>query len=130
MSAHCESKTKSSNLADSVGTQFDDARLKREFRTVSAMVQIYCRGQHHGGAALCPECQGLLAYATVRLGRCRFGAGKPTCANCPVHCYHRDRREQMRGVMRCAGPRMLWRHPVLAICHWLDGFRRAPVLSA
>jgi hypothetical protein len=63
-------------------------------------------------------------YASVRLDRCRFGAAKPTCAHCPVHCYQRDRRAQMRVVMRYAGPRMLWRHPLLSLGHWWDGFRR------
>jgi hypothetical protein len=29
-------------------------------------------------------------------------------------------------MMRYAGPRMMWRHPVLAIAHVLDGKRPAP----
>jgi hypothetical protein len=99
-------------------------RLAREGETMAAMVRCYCRDLHGTGAALCPVCQGLLDYAAVRLDRCRFGAEKPTCANCPVHCYQRDRREQMKAVMRHAGPRMLWRHPVLSLRHWLDGFRK------
>jgi hypothetical protein len=101
-------------------------RLAREWRTMAAMVRCYCRDRHNTDEALCPECQGLLEYATMRLDRCRFGAEKPTCANCPVHCYQRDRREQMRAVMRHAGPRMLWQHPVLSFRHWLDSFRKAP----
>ena len=28
-------------------------------------------------------------------------------------------------IMRYAGPRMLFRHPYLAIAHQLDGFRKA-----
>ena len=54
---------------------------------------------------------------------------KPTCANCPVHCYQRVRREQVKVVMRYAGPRMLWQHPILSLVHWLDGFRKAPKLA-
>jgi hypothetical protein len=100
--------------------------LQREFKTVHAMVRIFCRSRHGAGEALCAECQPLVDYASVRLDRCRFGAEKPTCANCPVHCYQRDRREQMRVVMRYAGPRMVWRHPLLSLGHWLDGFRRVP----
>jgi len=90
------------------------------------MVRCYCQDCHGAAAELCAECQGLLDYTTLRLERCRFGAEKPTCANCPVHCYQRDRREQMQVVMRYAGPRMLWRHPVMSLRHWLDGFRKAP----
>ena len=107
-------------------------RLAREWKTMSAMVRIYCRDHHQGrgrpacDADLCAECRQFLDYANVRLERCRFGEEKPTCANCPVHCYQRDRREQARVVMRYAGPRMMWEHPVMSLRHWLDGYRKAP----
>lgn len=104
-------------------------RLAREWKTVAAMVQCYCRDHHAPASGLCPECQSLMDYAGVRLDRCRFGAEKPTCANCPVHCYQRARRDQMKAVMRYAGPRMLWLHPILSLRHWLDGFRKAPAVS-
>ena len=115
-------------LAMKTKNDLTDARLAREWKTMSAMVRIYCRGHHHHADALCPDCRQFLDYAGVRLERCRFGREKPTCANCPVHCYQRDRREQARVVMRYAGPRMLWKHPVLSLRHWLDGFRPAPAL--
>ena len=28
-------------------------------------------------------------------------------------------------MMRYAGPRMLWEHPIMSLRHWLDGFRKA-----
>ncbi len=111
------------------GRSFADKRLARELRTVAAMIECYCEGHHATQAALCPECQGLLDYAALRLERCRFGAEKPVCAKCPVHCYQPARREQVRTVMRYAGPRMLWRHPVLSLRHWLDSFRKAPAVG-
>ena len=95
---------------------------------MAAMIQCYCRHHHEPAGGLCSECQQLLDYAGLRLERCRFGVEKPTCANCPVHCYQRERREQVKAVMRYAGPRMLWEHPILSIRHWLDGFRKAPAL--
>lgn len=105
---------------------FPRGRLAREWQTMSAMIHIYCRDQHGGAAELCAECRQLSDYASVRLERCRFGGEKPTCANCPVHCYQRARRDQVKAVMRFAGPRMLWEHPVLSVRHWLDSFRKAP----
>ena len=106
--------------------EFDDKRLERERRTIEKMVGIYC-ADHHGGsdASLCEECREFLDYAEVRLQKCPYGDDKPTCANCPIHCYKTARRQQVREIMRYAGPRMLLRHPVLAITHKLDGFRRA-----
>ena len=104
-------------------------RLARELQTIAAMIRIFCRDHRHaapGESHLCTECQSLLDYARVRLDRCRFSVDKPTCARCPVHCYVPKRREQVRGVMRYAGPRMLWHHPILSLRHWLDGFRKAP----
>ncbi len=89
-------------------------------------MKIFCRDRHGATSALCPECQGLLAYANVRLERCRFGEEKPTCAKCPVHCYQRHHREQIKVMMRYAGPRMMWEHPVMSLRHWFDGFRKAP----
>lgn len=100
------------------------SRLRREHRTIAAMVAIHCRVEH-GHDQPCMSCRELLAFAELRLSRCPFGERKPTCASCPIHCYRPDRREQVRRVMRIAGPRMLFRHPWLLLRHWLDGLRAA-----
>jgi hypothetical protein len=107
----------------------DHPRMDREAKTIRFMIDIYCRDQHGGGEALCPECAELRDYALARLDKCPFQEDKPTCANCTVHCYKPDMRRRVREVMRYAGPRMIWRHPVLALTHLLvDGRRAAPVL--
>lgn len=93
-------------------------RIRREQRTVERMVRLYCR-QAEGHAELCPVCHELLDYARARLARCPHGAAKPTCQRCPIHCYRPDMRERMRRVMRFAGPRMLFHHPVAALRHLL-----------
>jgi hypothetical protein len=103
-------------------------RLARELATIRAMVAIHCRDKHGGGGELCGQCAELMDYATRRLDRCVFGDDKPTCANCTVHCYNAEMRERVRTVMRHAGPRMIWRHPWLAIAHMVDGRRPAPPL--
>ena len=122
-------KARGEVLRDNISVQAKNnlelARLAREWRTMTAMVEIYCRDHHHASGR-CAECEQFLDYANVRLERCHFGAEKPVCAKCPVHCYQRERREQVRVTMRYAGPRMLWRHPVLSLRHWLDGLRKAP----
>ncbi len=102
-------------------------RMQRERRTIEAMIRLYCRDHHGGGRSLCPGCAELLDYAFRRLDRCPFQEGKTTCAKCPVHCYKPSMREKVREVMRYSGPRMLWRHPVLALFHLLDGRRKEPV---
>ena len=103
-----------------------DPRRLRELRTVEAMLVCYCRGMHGSRGRLCDECQALLDYAGIRLDRCRFAAGKPVCAQCAVHCYQPHMRVRIKQVMRYAGPRMLLRHPVLTIRHFLDARRPPP----
>lgn len=103
-------------------------RLARELATIRAMARIFCRDTHGTAADLCADCQALMDYATRRLDRCVFGDDKPTCANCTVHCYNADNRTKVRTMMRYAGPKMIWRHPVLAIAHIVDGRRPAPEL--
>lgn len=103
-----------------------DPRMAREQRTVEAMIAIYCHGQHNTSAGLCPDCQELRSYARQRLQRCPFQEGKTTCAKCPVHCYKPEMRDQIRAVMRFAGPRMLYRHPIMTLQHMIDGVREEP----
>ncbi len=99
-------------------------RLRREHRTLELMVQLYCRKHHGTRDEQCEACRGLSAYARERIDRCKFGAVKPICAKCPIHCYKPDMRERVRAVMRYAGPRMLLRHPILAVAHLLDRRRK------
>jgi len=101
-------------------------RTVREKRTIEAMIKIYCHGNHRTKQELCLECRALLDYAQVRLDKCPFQENKPTCAKCPVHCYKPMMREKIRKVMRYAGPRMLYRCPILAIFHLIDSCRKDP----
>ena len=101
-------------------------RLARELRTIEAMLRITCGDRHGGGTTLCAYCAALAEYAARRLAACPFGEDKPTCTNCRIHCYGPREREAVRETMRYAGPRMLLRHPVLALKHVADGTRPAP----
>jgi hypothetical protein len=99
------------------------SRLEREVRTVRLMIDLYCR-RHHGAKGLCGECRKLAAYAEQRIGKCPFGEEKPACGRCTIHCYKPEMKTRIREVMRFAGPRMTWRHPLLAIRHLLNRWDR------
>lgn len=101
-------------------------RLGRERHTIQAMIGIYCRGHHRPTETACPECRALFNYAVQRIEKCPFLADKPTCAKCPIHCYNPKMREQVRQVMRYAGPRMMVCHPLLALRHYMDQFTYKP----
>lgn len=96
--------------------------IQRDRKTVAAMVRIYCADKHGTvRGTLCEACGPLLEYADERLAKCPFGEEKTTCRECPIHCYRPAERTSMKEVMRYAGPRMLWRHPLLAIRHlWIE----------
>ena len=92
------------------------------------MVALYCAGNHdaaarteraHCGEAVCADCAAIDAYAVLRTERCRKMEVKTSCEECGNHCYAPERRDEIRAVMRYAGPRMLGRHPVAAVRHLL-----------
>gem|GEM_PF-356372 len=100
-------------------------RLARELKTITAMVTIYCRDHHScPDRDLCEQCSDFLAYAQQRLAHCPFKEHKPTCGNCPIHCYKNQMQTMAREIMRYSGPKMLWHHPILACFHLLDGRRK------
>ena len=100
------------------------ARAAREKKTIRAMIIIYCVGHHRPDRAPCSECRQLLEYAEKRIDRCPLMEDKPTCANCSIHCYEASRREQIRSVMRYSGPKMIYHHPILSVCHLADGRKK------
>ena len=118
------------NIAGRAGGAPAD-RLAREERTLAVMIAMYCRDHHTDGrplsaGGLCRDCEALAGYARRRLAACRYGASKPACADCPTHCFAPAMREQVRAVMRYAGPRMIWEHPILAVAHLAGRRRQAP----
>lgn len=106
--------------------------LVSEFKTLEAMVEIYCQANHqnqtgHKAKAplVCELCQSLLNYAKLRLDRCPYGESKPTCNRCPIHCYKPEPKAQMKVVMIYSGPRMLLKHPILALNHLIKERKKA-----
>ena len=107
----------------------DGPRIRREKKTVDAMIRLYCRKHHGTDGELCPECKELHDYAMLRLSKCPFQENKPTCGKCLVHCYKPDMKEKITKVMRYSGPRMLLHHPILALHHVFDGRKKPEPLK-
>jgi uncharacterized Fe-S cluster-containing protein len=96
-----------------------EEKRTKEKELITVMVGIYCKGMKHGSPH-CPECQELLAYAHKKIDRCPFMETKTFCSSCKVHCYSADKREQIRCVMKYAGPRMLTVHPIFVFKHMVN----------
>lgn len=96
------------------------SKREKEKELVSQMIALYCRKKHGYKNTLCNECAKLDEYARSRSDKCPFMETKTFCSNCKVHCYKPDMREQIREVMRFAGPRMIFHRPIPAIRHVIE----------
>ena len=89
-----------------------------EKEVLAKMVEIYCRGNKHGGYP-CQECRELIEYAHHRIGLCPFGENKSFCSECRIHCFKDEKRALVKKVMRYSGPRMIFYYPLTTIRHML-----------
>ena len=75
-------------------------KREKEKKTLRVMIGVYCRGKHKHKGELCP-----------------FMETKTFCSACKVHCYSKEMQEKIKEVMKYAGPRMLFYHPLQALDH-------------
>lgn len=101
------------------------ADLEQENQVIEMMIDIYCKGNKHSRQKghLCESCQALLDYAKMRSEKCPRKGEKTFCSTCPIHCYKSEYRVKVKEVMKYAGPRMLYIHPVIAIKHMINTYK-------
>ena len=107
-----------------------EEKREREKKVVTEMIKLYCHGNHHTKKEVCQECQELIDYACLRSDKCPFMENKTFCSNCKVHCYKPDKREQIRKVMRYSGPRIIFKHPVMATRHLIESKKEKKKLES
>ncbi|WP_408900088.1 nitrous oxide-stimulated promoter family protein [Photobacterium piscicola] len=104
-------------------------RLDSEFKTITAMIDIYC-AKHHQINTLkfqrCNNCDQFRAYVKQRLDRCPYGENKPSCKQCPIHCYKPQQKIMSQTIMRYSGPKMIVKHPIMAIKHLIHDKKTIP----
>ena len=93
-------------------------KLENEISILKIMVKLYCRNHHHS-AHLCELCNEVLNYAKQRVGQCKWQEEKPACAQCTVHCFKPIFRNKIQEMMRYAGPRMIYKHPIITLNHYV-----------
>lgn len=94
---------------------------EKEIEVVTLMIKKYCHGVHKTKKnELCEECKELLDYVKYRRSLCPWKNNKPFCSNCKIHCYKKDKQEEIRKVMRYSGPRMIFDHPFIAFSHLIE----------
>jgi hypothetical protein len=107
--------------------QEEAGRVLRDLKTLARFIVIYCHGNHEGAercpvvlpgfdvqeiagqpVELCRECRKLLQHALIKRSHCPMSP-KPMCKHCPKHCYAPHYRDQIRDVMKYAGPKLVMR---------------------
>ncbi len=101
------------------------SQLQKEFDTMEIMVQLYCREHHQENDMVCSECIKLIEYSRERLRKCPFHNQKVTCGKCSVHCYKKDMQQKIIEVMRYSGPKMIWKHPIIALQHLINSRKKS-----
>lgn len=101
-------------------------------RTVEAIGQIYCKG-NHGGAerdsgGLCAECREAIELTIRRAEACPHGH-TGNCEDCHTHCQHGRAQENIKRMMRYSAPRMAYRHPVMTFRYLRRKFKRKQLPS-
>jgi hypothetical protein len=104
-------------------------RMVREKKTITYMIDLYCKNHHKTNGELCSDCQQFKEYAHLRLDKCPFQDKKSTCGKCKIQCYKPDMKQQAHKIMSYSGPRLLLHHPGLALHHIWDKQRKAPTLT-
>lgn len=103
--------------------------LNTEFKTITTMIDLYCLKHHQTDTAKfhrCPDCEQFRNYVKQRLDRCPYGENKPSCKQCPIHCYKPQQKIKSQTIMRYSGPKMLVKHPIMAIRHLLHDRKSIP----
>ena len=92
------------------------SKIEKEKDIVKFMIQYYCI-KNHNKKSICMSCIDLMNYAHEKLRICPFGKKKTSCLKCKIHCYTKEKREEIRKVMSYVGPRMIYLMPIQYIKH-------------
>ena len=108
-------------------------KQKKDLKVLMEFVRVFCRSKHDNqaeveipselrylfrkGAALCPDCTGLVAHAVEKRRKCPLDP-KPSCKHCHIHCYSREYRARIREIMAFSGRRMILRGRVDYLWHY------------
>ena len=78
--------------------------IDQEKELISIMIKIYEDGNK-------VDLSDLKNYAFKRI---------EFCSSCPIHCYQKTYRQQIREVMKYSGKRIIFKHPVIAFKHVIN----------
>lgn len=89
-----------------------------EKELLALMISIYEKDHHQ-------DLSKLKEYAFKRIDCCPRKEEKTFCSSCPIHCYQKIYREQIKEVMKYSGKRMLFKQPIITIKHLINTIKYA-----
>ncbi len=104
---------------EQVRTLSGSNKFKKDIKTLMVMAEMYCHDHKHikpENKPLCSECEKIVEYAIARTCSCPY-QHKITCDTCTISCYKTGERKAIKSIMAYSGPRMMFRHPLMAIRH-------------
>lgn len=87
--------------------------IDQEKELISIMIKIYEDGNK-------VDLSDLKNYAFKRIEFCPRKEEKTFCSSCPIRCYQKTYRQQIREVMKYSGKRIIFKHPVIAFKHVIN----------
>ena len=90
----------------------------KEKELLTRMISIYEKGHQQ-------DLSELKEYAFKRIDCCPRKEEKTFCSSCPIHCYQKKYRDQIKEVMKYSGKRMLFKHPFITIKHLINTIKYA-----
>lgn len=87
--------------------------VDQEKELIAVMIKIYEDGNHE-------DLSELKEYAFKRIDHCPRKQEKTFCSSCPIHCYQKVYRQQIRKVMKYSGKRIIFKHPIITIRHLIN----------
>lgn len=90
----------------------------KEKELLTIMISIYEKGHQQ-------DLSELKEYVFKRIDCCPRKEEKTFCSSCPIHCYQKKYRDQIKEVMKYSGKRMLFKHPLITIKHLINTIKYA-----
>ena len=96
--------------------------VPKEKETIRKTFGEYCNA-HHGtdGGKLCAKCTAVLSTVMIKISRCPYGIGKPSCEQCETPCFGERFTNDFMTIMKGGQKKMFLSHPIMAVKHKLAG---------
>ena len=99
-------------------------RKEKELKIILTMIEMYYEQFMYLPDNHYEDFNELQKYVKRKVEHCPLGDKKTTCGKCTIHCYEPRMQEKIKKIMQYSGPRMIYRHPLMALYHLYYSFKK------